>query len=327
MSTKISVILPIFNVEQYLRQCIDSIGLLGHDEVEIILVNDGSTDGSREICREYALKWDNVRLIDKTNGGLSDARNWGTEAAQGDFIYYLDSDDWLVPGAIMRLYEFALENSCDVVQGGFYYAFDDYLEYDDRWITEKTKPFVLNQEEAMRELLKNNYIKNFAWGKIYKSSIVKSHKFPFGKFYEDSYWQHHIISEVRRYGVMPQPLYFYRQRSSSISGSRSGRIIDLLRGNELRLAFVSEKFPHMTSIAADSLWRSSFALRNSGREFSKFFERINNDYSSLLSNELKSSLLYKLVRKKSSYLAKYLFARKVITHFKSKRLKRIAYSK
>ena len=110
MSINLSVVIPIYNVEQYLRQCLDSIGVLGRDDVEAILVNDGSTDGSRNICVDYVNKWSNVTLIDKENGGLSDARNKGTEAAAGEYIYYLDSDDWLEPDAIDKLYRFAVEN-------------------------------------------------------------------------------------------------------------------------------------------------------------------------------------------------------------------------
>jgi glycosyltransferase involved in cell wall biosynthesis len=202
MSINLSVVIPIYNVEQYLRQCLDSIGVLGRDDVEVILVNDGSTDGSRNICVDYVNKWSNVTLIDKENGGLSDARNKGTEVAAGEYIYYLDSDDWLEPDAIDKLYRFAVENDCDIVQGSFYYAFEGHVEHNNRFYKADDPPFVLNREEAMRELIKNYYVLNFAWGKVYRTSLAKSHQFPFGKYFEDSYWQHLMIHDSKRYGVI-----------------------------------------------------------------------------------------------------------------------------
>ena len=127
---KVSVVVPVFNVRDFLSQCLDSLYSLVDDNMEVILVNDGSTDDSLNICRRYADLYSNTIIIDKENGGLSDARNVGTKVATGDYIYYLDSDDWLAPNAIKSLYEFAIENNCEIVQGGFYYAYDDYLLYD-----------------------------------------------------------------------------------------------------------------------------------------------------------------------------------------------------
>ena len=321
MNPSVSVITPIYNVEVYLRQCVDSTGMLGREDVELILVNDGSTDGSREICREFDKKWNNVVLIEKSNGGLSDARNAGTAIAKGDYIYYLDSDDWLAPGAIDTLYRFAVESGCEVVQGSFYYAYEDHCQYDDRWFGDE--PFVLNQQDAICELIKNSYVKNFAWGKLYKSSIVKSHQFPVGKYYEDSYWQYRIIAEVKQYAVLPQPLYFYRQRSNSISGQSGERLLDLLEGYESRLDFICDHYPDLTEMAADQLWRSAFGMRNNGAAFIRFYERVEAAYSSLFSDNLRSSVLFKLAGNRSHFLPLFLFFRRVKNRIFSKSLKRV----
>lgn len=320
---RISVVVPIYNIKPYLRQCIDSIGALGNNDYEIILVNDGSTDDSEAICKDYASKWDNVKLLEKTNGGLSDARNCGTEIARGDYIYYLDSDDWIASGAIERLYLFAVDHDCDVVQGGFYYTFEDHLEYDNRWFKMDDEPFILDREKAMLELIKNNYIKNFAWGKLYKASIVKRHLFPVGKYYEDSYWQHLVINDCRHYGVIPEPLYYYRQRKGSISGTSSVRLLDLIEGQERRLGFIIQSYPEYTCEMADRLWKSSFSMRNINDDFNLVFKRIDDQYRCLLSSQFKDSLYYKLASSGSKWFRIYCFYLRVNGRIFGKKLQRI----
>ena len=323
MSINLSVVIPVYNVEQFLRQCLDSLGVLGRDDVEVILVNDGSTDGSRDVCREYQERYSNIIVIDKENGGLSDARNKGTEVARGDFLCYVDSDDWMEPDAIDVLYRFAVEHECDVVEGSFFYAFSDHLEHNNRYFKADDEPFVLNRNEAMRELIKNYYVKNFAWGKIYKSSIVKSHPFPFGKYFEDSYWQHLVIHDCGRYGVIPRPLYYYRQRPDSISNKLGMRYLDLNHGLESRLMFIKEHYPELTALAADRLWNSCFEMRGRGEEMKALFRRINKEYSNLFSAELMRSTVYQLADKESIWLPFYLFCRRVNKFIHRRPLKRI----
>ena len=254
----LSIIIPVYNVQDYLSQCLDSLYAQVDDTAEVILVDDGSTDGSLNICRKYADTHQNTIVIDKENGGLSDARNVGTKVATGDYIYYLDSDDWLAPNAIKTLLDYAIENDCEIVQGGFYYAYDDHLLYDNKY----KKSFILNRHQAMLELIKNDYIKNFAWGKLYRADIVKKHQFPKGKYYEDSYWQHLIVHECKRYGVLPTPLYYYRQRNSGISGEFSLKNLDLLRGYEERTVFVQEHYPEFNDVMLQTYYRVVQSLCN-----------------------------------------------------------------
>ncbi len=323
MSFSVSIIIPIFNVQPYVHTCIDSVLAQYGNNNELLLIDDGSTDGSDTICDEYARTYNNVQVIHKSNGGLSDARNVGTELAQGEYIFYLDSDDWLVPDAIERLYQFAVDLDCGVVQGGFYYAFNDHLEYDNRWLESTAKPFVLSRSQAMAELVNNNYVKNFAWGKLYKASLVKRHKFPFGKFYEDSYWQHLIINDVDIYGVLPEPLYYYRQRGDSISGRTSERILDLYSGLEQRLSFLIENYPDLVGLQADKLWTMAFSSRNRGASFRDIFLKLDAICGPILSESFKQSIFYGLASKESCLLPAYQFINRVWNHFTAKRLQRI----
>lgn len=328
MSIIVSIIVPVYNVAPYIQQCLDSTGMLGRNDIEIILVNDGSTDDSGAICKEYCEKWCNVQLIEKQNGGLSDARNVGTEAARGEFIYYLDSDDWLVPGSIDNLYKLAVENGCDIVQGGFYYAYENYLMYDNRWFDANQKPFILSRKDAMRELINNEKIKNFAWGKLYRSSIVKKHRFIIGKYYEDSFWQHLVISECRKYCIVPDPFYYYRQRPDSISGKFGLKMLDLLEGNEIRLIFIQQEFPEFATIMADKLWRNAFVcMRNSNQiEFRNALNRITSLYQPLFSNSLQHSAVFRISKCKSHFIRELFFGVvRVYEHFVNKPLQRISY--
>mgnify|MGYP002625390860 CR=1 FL=1 len=332
----ISIILPIYNVESYLRQCLDSLfSQFDASFMEVILVNDGSTDMSLDICKEYKRRYPEVIIINKENGGLSDARNAGLEAATGEYCYFLDSDDWLAPNAIKSLYDFAIEKECEVVQGGFYYAYDTHLLYDNRWINENIQPFVLSKVEAMKELLKQQYVKNFAWGKVYKTEIVKKHLFKKGAYFEDSFWQHLIIHEVNQYGVIPTPLYYYRQRSSGISGGFSLKNLDLLKGNEERLAFIEQEHPELTNLMAASFWKLAFQFQEIAKKhpdievkdaFSKFWNRINIQYKELFDKALRDDTLYRL-NHQSAFLTKtYLLSKRVQDRFFGKSLKRIELS-
>ena len=241
---KVSVIIPIYNVQDYLQECLDTVCKQNEVDMEVILVNDGSTDDSLSVCKEYAQRKSNVIVINKENGGLSDARNVGTKAATGDYIFYLDSDDWLAPDAIKSLYEFAIENDCEIVQGGY---------------------------------------------------------FPKGKYYEDSYWQHLIVHECKRYGVVPNPLYYYRQRNSGISGEFSLKNLDLLRGYEERLAFVQEKYPEYTRHIVSILWNTCYNMVELAKQkndnglvfvFQNYLEEINKEYELLLKQYMYSEVKY-----------------------------------
>ena len=124
----ISVIVPVYNVEQYLRQCIDSILNQTYQEIEVLLINDGSTDASDEICREYAERDSRIRYFVKENGGLSDARNYALDRAEGEYVTFVDSDDFLMEQALEKLYATSLLGESDLVVGFFCYFEKPYFQ-------------------------------------------------------------------------------------------------------------------------------------------------------------------------------------------------------
>lgn len=325
----LSIIIPVYNVKEFLTKCLVSVTSQVEDNWEVILVDDGSTDDSGDICEEYQLEYPQTIVIHKKNGGLSDARNAGIEIAKGEYIYFLDSDDWLEPNAISTLLDFAIENKCEIVQGGFYYAYNDYLLYDNRKIGVNQAPFILNRKDAIRELIKNEYIKNFAWGKLYKTSIVKKNLFQKGKFFEDSYWQHLIVNETTNYGVIPTPLYYYRQRESSISGQFSIKSLDLLNGYEERLIFISNNYPHLTNLMAKQLWNISSSMLLASKKsdchaaYKEYWQYINSKYCNAFNKAFKFNLKYKLGRKHTTIIEAYNFIKRVKDRLFSKKLLQI----
>lgn len=249
----ISVVVPVYNVATYLAQSLESILAQTFTDLEILVVDDGSTDGSAQLCDEYAAKDLRVKVIHKANGGLSDARNVGMSQAKGDWLFFADSDDWLAPEALARLHAFAVANDCDAVQGGIYYAYADHLLC--RKASRRERAWrVLGREEAMRALIRNDRVKNFAWGKLYKTELVRELDFPVGRYFEDCFWQHRVLDRVARYGILDEPLYYYRQRPESISGC--GRHLrDLEEGYRCRLAFVERNYPQLQPLMQAQLNR------------------------------------------------------------------------
>lgn len=331
MKPKVSVIVPVYNVREYLRQCVDSVINQSYRDLEIILVDDGSTDDSGMMCDEYARNDDRITVIHKPNGGLSDARNAGIEVATGKYIYFLDGDDSITPDALGNLVQFAECRGCDVVQGGFWYDYGDYMLYDDRRIKDTAEPFVLDTRQAMLELIKNEYVKNFAWGKLYKRVIVKRYPFKVGVYFEDSYWQHLVMHDTTVYGVVPQPSYYYRQRSGSISGTYSTRNLDLLKGTEEKFLFIRENHKDLVNFMAESFWNLvcdstmlAYRIGDAGLAdaFRSFRHRVEREYRQDFDRAMSGSLRYRLAGS-DRLLRGYDFIRRVYDRLFGKSLKRI----
>ena len=273
----ISVVVPVYNVQPYLAQCVESIRSQTFCDLEIILVDDGSPDECPRLCDEYAAKDERVKVVHKSNGGLSDARNAGVKIAGGEWIYFADSDDWLDTAAIQKLYDFAITNDCDVVQGNMYYAYPNHLLYRKAARRER-KANILSRDEAMRALIVNDRVKNFAWGKLYRTELIRDLEFPAGKFFEDCFWQHLVVDRVVRYGIIDEPLYYYRQRADSISGAVSDKNRDLLEGYSIRLDFIREKYPYFENLMKrkyDELYHSQYVSDSYTSAFVKFITKIS----------------------------------------------------
>lgn len=240
---KVSVIVPVYRVEEYLDQCVTSVCRQTFGDWELLLVDDGSPDRCGAMCEVWSEKDERIKVIHRENGGLSAARNTGTAAAEGEFIFYLDSDDYLEPDALAQL--LAAQKTCDadVVAGSYFYT---YAQWEDvaphSWETAMT----LQRDEAMEALVCGK-LQNFAWGKLLRTSIAKAHTFPEGKLFEDHYWAHRIIDGANCVVYLPVPLVHYRQREGSISYTYTLKRLDMLDGWRARRDFLQEKYPQLLS--------------------------------------------------------------------------------
>lgn len=241
LNQKVSIIVPIYKVEKYLSRCVESILNQTYSNLEIILVDDGSPDNCGKIADRYANENQRIIAVHKENGGLSDARNFGMQYVSGEYVLFVDSDDWLDENMISEMIRASSQYKADIVQTGFYYAYEDYLLYDNRYIRDYACPRVLDRQTLMLELVKNEKVKNFAWGKLYRAEQIKEIPFKTGVLFEDVFWAHLVMDRVNTYVILHQPSYYYFQRSDSIVATYTPRNLDILVGLIERHSFI-EKF-------------------------------------------------------------------------------------
>lgn len=240
----ISVVIPVYNVELYLEECVESVLNQTYFDLQVILVDDGSTDSSGSFCDNLGLRDRRITVIHKANGGLSDARNIGTAAAMGEFIFYLDSDDYLDTNAIKILADAQTIHDADVVIGNYFYTYGDHEE---EAISEMDTCCSFKREEAIKHLMIGK-IQTFAWGKLIKADIAKKHQFPVGTLFEDHFWTHLVFQDSDIIAYAPQPIVHYRQRESSISYTFTESRLDIIKGWETRIAFLRKEYPEILDV-------------------------------------------------------------------------------
>ncbi|MCI2255194.1 glycosyltransferase [Domibacillus sp. PGB-M46] len=240
---KISIIVPIYNVEQYLKKCVDSILAQTFQDYEIILVNDGSTDACGEICDDYINKDSRIRVIHKKNGGLADARNTGINAANGDYLGFVDSDDWLEPTMYETLYNVCFSENADISTC--------LIETQRKNKNQKTKVNkkeikVFTSFEAISSLYEGKLSGFSACNKLYKKSLFENVEFPKGRVYEDAAIMYKLFSYASKIAFVNLPLYKYNYRDHSITRSNfSEKRFDVVANYFETYSFMENNYPEM----------------------------------------------------------------------------------
>lgn len=247
----ISIVVPIYNVENYLTRCVESIVGQSYHEIEIILVDDGSTDSSPQICDNWALKDSRIRVLHKANGGLSDARNAGMALATGELIGFIDSDDYINPEMYERLSKSIVETNSDISVCGIELFWDNE---EKRMLLTKPMNRILTTEEAELALLRENELKQPVVNRLYKRHVIENELFPVGKYHEDVFWSYRAIGNAETISVIDYCGYCYYQRSNSIMGvGYSVKRLDALEAACIRYEYFLERFPVLASCALEKL--------------------------------------------------------------------------
>ena len=237
---KISVIVPIYNVEEFLRKCVDSILSQTLQEIEVILVNDESPDNCLQICEEYVAKDSRIKIIDKKNGGLSDARNAGIDIAQGEFLAFIDADDYIDEDMFEILYDLAIEYQVKIAECGYRSIFIDKVKEESG---NSGQIYFGDSIFALKSQLEWGAFKSVAWNKIYHHSLFKDpqNRYPIGKYHEDEFFTHKLFYDAKRLVSIDKAKYNYlRTRDGSITGKVSTKILDSCYALRERVNFVIE---------------------------------------------------------------------------------------
>lgn len=213
----ISVIVPVYKVEAFLPKCVDSILTQTYKNLEILLVDDGSPDGSGALCDAYARQDSRVRVIHKKNGGLSDARNAGIRAAAGDYLAFVDSDDWLEPDTYQAMLSAAERHHARLVCAGRYDEYEETGESALGLCPEKEE--TVSGTEAVRRVFHWNRLDSSACDKLYARQLFEGIRYPVGRVCEDIMVTYRLMLRSGHVALLPKPVYHYRHRASSITMS------------------------------------------------------------------------------------------------------------
>ena len=255
MTPLISVIVPIYNVELYLRKCIDSILSQTYTNLEVILVDDGSPDNCGCLCNDYASTDSRIKVIHKDNGGLSSARNAGLEIASGDYIGFVDSDDYIDKDMYAVLYDALKQNNAEI-------SMCDFLEFKDGndIIPSITSIVHTNTNiEVLYSYHDQRYVKTVVcWNKLYRSSLFDGIRFPVGFINEDEFVTHKLIFKAKTVVMVERDMYFYRMTPGSIMQTPfSIKRLDTIKALKERIEFYEAN--ELVELA--NLTKHAYALR------------------------------------------------------------------
>lgn len=243
----ISVIVPVYNAENYIAKCIESILEQTYNSFQLIVVNDGSSDNSPAICNSYAEKDSRITFVSQENKGVSAARNAALDVSRGDYITFVDSDDYIVPDALERMLDYLREYDADLCICG--YILDNNIRK--KIITTYETPKVFSGAEILKEYISTCNISSMLWAKMYRSSLFESIRFPLNKIHEDAYVMPEILAKAEKTVCIPDCLFCQSLSKGSITRSPfSEKNLVLLDCEQHLIDYISENYGEFSGYVA-----------------------------------------------------------------------------
>ncbi len=284
----LSIIVPVYNQHKYLRQCVDSLIHQTLKEIEIILVDDGSTDDSGQICEKYAACDSRIVVIHKENGGLSDARNKGIDIAEGRYLAFVDSDDYVSERMFELLVKAIEEQEADLAVCNCNLVDKDGNEIVEEGLQGKLPYAVCTGREVLQNSNENvdYWLFVVAWNKVYKRELFEKVRYPLGKLHEDEFVFHKIYSQCKRVASVEPSLYYYRRMQGTITDKQNIHIrMDRVEALYYRILFFLEQGMRDAAVKSEQfmymdLWtvtwdRQTRKRKERMKECRRLFRRVN----------------------------------------------------
>lgn len=269
----ISVIVPVYNVEKHIKRCVESIIKQNYNNIEILLIDDGSVDNCPQICDDYAKRDKRIKVFHKNNGGLSDARNYGLKHANGEYVIFIDSDDSVKENYVESLYNVIIDDSSDIAICGNIDVYKD-ISIERHPKTRKT----YDKLSAIKEVFYDNDIDTCAVSKLFKKELFDNQLFPVGKVFEDTWIIPRIFCECNKISVLPESLYFHYINSNSIVTSEfNPKRMDLYYNSLDVVKYVSEMYPNLEKAGICKITHSCISTAMSlvkSKKIYRDFERL-----------------------------------------------------
>lgn len=333
MKPLISVIVPIFNAEKYLNKCINSIICQTYNNLEIILINDGSTDKSLEICEKYAHTDKRIKLMSKVNGGVSSARNLGLNVANGDYITFVDSDDWLDANMYDEMIKLIKNYDADIAATGYSY---EYLDGELIRRNAKTKEIVLNSLQALKKAFSKDHYQGFLWNKLISFQVINfPEKLRFDEkiyLYEDLLFVSQCILRSEVIAYTDKPLYHYISlQSGAMQGSYNKKKATAITAGEKIFNLCSSRYPELKEslqvmlikaylFVLISMIQSGIDDKSIKKKTAFFFKRVTNKFTLTSELSMKEKLYVFLIKiSPNFFIAIYSMIKIITTHYISKK--------
>lgn len=249
-SNLISIIVPVYGVEEYLDRCVESLVKQTYKNIEIILVDDGSPDNCPLICDKWAKEDNRVRVVHQSNKGAAAAKNTGLRIATGSLIAFCDADDYVDRKMLQTMFECMMHSESDIVTCGVNWVDDG----NQILFIEKSEDRELFQPEAMKGLLECGVLKEQVWDKLYKRQCIGDAEFVEQKKIDDVFWTYKVIGNAKKTAIMSIPLYYYMQRDSSVMGAGyQDYWMDTIEAYQKRCEYIKNNYPELYNLSVSSL--------------------------------------------------------------------------